>query len=116
MKVSNGSHGRQAPACCVLLAVMVFVVALSGCRKTPQLGSEESLGAADALWTAVTAKDLKLVDQCEQSLKRLHQDSKLSTEAFGDLEDIIAVARSGDWDEARGDLKTFVRGQLPPQK
>jgi len=100
----------------IVATALVVTLALAGCQRTPQLANEESLGAADALWTAITAKDVKLVDNSEQTLKQLHDQSKLTNEAFESLEGMIATARAGDWDGARGDLKAFVRGQRPPEK
>lgn len=95
--------------------MLVVSLMLTGCQKTPQLANEECLGAADALWTAITAKDIKLVDNSEQALKQLYDESKLTNDAFEALESIIAAARGGDWDGARGDLKAFVKGQRPPE-
>jgi hypothetical protein len=119
MKVNKESRitfqqirARIASACAI---VLICAMSVAGCQKTPQLGNEECLGAADALWTAITAKDQSLVDQSEQVLKQLHAESKLTAEALDHLQEVIATARGGDWDGARGDLKSFVRGQRPPQ-
>lgn len=48
---------------------LIFVMAV-GCSKPPQLGGDEaSLVFSDALWTAVTSRDMALVDGCEQQLQ-----------------------------------------------
>jgi len=96
-----------------LLATLVLSFA-SGCGRTPQLnGNEESLGAADALWTAVTAKDVQLVDTCAARLSELHDVGTLPDDAFATLNDVIATARSGEWTVARQSLKAFAKGQRP---
>ena len=88
----------------------------AGCGRAPQLGSEDNLAAADGLWTAVTAKDASLVDKSAGLIEQLHQTHKMSDEAFEVLRGVIATARAGDWSQARGALKAFVRGQRPAEK
>ncbi len=98
----------------VVALILAACLLFSGCQRTPQLGgNEECLGAADALWTAVTAKDSELVNASEAKIKQLHTDGKLPAAAFEVLKGVIARTRAGDWDDARGDLKAFVRGQRP---
>lgn len=90
-------------ACCTL-----------GCGQTPQLGgNRESLAAADALWTSVTAKRLDLLDQSESRIAELHAAAKVPDDAFEVLAGVIATARAGQWSDARLALKAFVRGQRP---
>ena len=95
------------------LATLGLIAALVGCSGTPQLGDSESLGAADALWTAITAKDPDLLEASASEIKQLHADAKMPDDAFQCLTDVIATARSGKWAEARAALKAFVRGQRP---
>ena len=94
-------------------AVVMFCV---GCGATPQLGSEECLGAADALWAAVAAKNSDLLEKSATKIEKLHSATKLSDAAFEELTDIIATARTGDWPSARGALKKFVQGQRPIER
>lgn len=97
----------------------VFLLALVaatlvGCSGTPQLnGDPETLGAADALWTAVTAKRTDLLDKSAARIESLHTAGKLPEDAFQSLQAVIAQARAGQWAEARTDLKAFVKGQRP---
>ena len=95
--------------CCALILLCL------GCSDTPQLGSEECLGAADALWTAVTAKNLDLLEQSAAKIEKLHSSAELSDAAFEQLSGVIATARTGDWPGARGALKKFVQGQRPSE-
>jgi len=95
------------------LAVLLLV-AQAGCSGTPQLnGDEESLGAADALWTAVTAKRSDLLDKSAARIDELHTAGNLPDEAYQSLQAVIAQAREGQWAEARKALKAFVKGQRP---
>jgi hypothetical protein len=94
--------------------IWLLLAALAGCSGTPQLnGDEESLGAADALWTAVTAKRSDLLDKSAARIEELHTAGKLPDDAFQSLQGVIAQAREGQWAEARGALKAFVKGQRP---
>lgn len=106
-----GHRGGPGPA--GLLVLLVLTLLAAGCRPTPQLGTPESLGAADALWTAITAKDDQLVNKSAERIDQLHNAGKLADDAYQSLQQIIATARKGEWDSARGALKTFVRGQRP---
>ena len=93
-------------------AGLVLLLCL-GCSDTPQLGSDACLGAADALWTSVTARSLELLDQSAAKIEKLHATAELSDAAFERLTAVISTARAGDWSGARSALKEFVRGQRP---
>lgn len=87
----------------------------SGCADTPQLGSDEaSWTTADALWTAITAKNPAMVEDCAKRIRKLETSGKLAPETAAALQALIQQARDGDWDTARGELKTFVQGQRRP--
>lgn len=95
-------------------ATALVVMATAGCSGTPQLnGDQESLGAADALWTAVTSKRSDLLEKSAVRIESLHASGKLPDDAFQSLQAVIVQARDGAWAEARQDLKTFVKGQRP---
>ena len=84
----------------------------AGCGGSPQLGtSNESYGAVDALFTAVTARRPALLDRCEDRLRQLREDGKLPAPAAARLEGIVAEARSGEWEPAARKLAEFIRGQ-----
>jgi hypothetical protein len=90
---------------------------LCGCARTPQLnGDAESLGAADALWTAVTAKRTDLLEKSATRIDELHTAGKLPGDAFQSLQEVIEQARGGQWDDARRTLKAFVKGQRPVKR
>ena len=93
---------------------VVGLVVISGCARVPQLGDEECLKAADALWTAVTAKRANLLEATAGEIEKLHAIDKLSPDAFASLSSIIETARAGHWTEARIALKALIRAQRRP--
>ena len=99
--------------CRIILLAAIFLP-LAGCGQTPQLGGQrECLSAADALWTAVTAKRADLLDNSATEVERLHAAASLPDAAFDVLSGVIAKARAGEWTDARVTLKAFIRGQRP---
>src|SRR5262245_34658427 len=99
----------QIGGLCLALALMVV---LGGCSKPAQLGNDEEVwSAADARWTAVTAKRGDLLENTAGRIDKLHASAKLPDDAFEQLSAVIATARSGEWSDARVALKAFVRGQ-----
>jgi hypothetical protein len=90
-------------------AVLLFV---SGCGKPAQIGSDEEVHkATDALFTALTARDANLLDQCEKRLDDLASGGKLPDEPHRALRKIIGKARDGKWESAAERLYDFVKGQ-----
>lgn len=112
---STALSDRRAVSRC-LLAAGVLLIAFAGCSSPPQLGDEESLGAADALWTAITSKRLALVESSAKRIEALHAEGSMSDEAFQSLTSIIEMARAEKWPEARKALKHFVSGQRPTKR
>ena len=79
---------------------------------TPQIGADEDvMSAVDALFTAVTARDEKLLSQCEKRLDELKSQEKLPASAAGRLDGIIDEARGGGWDSAARRLYSFIEAQ-----
>ena len=100
---------------CLAMLLAGFCLVLSaGCGGAPQLGgNEQCLAAADALWTAVTAKQPKLLEHSAGEIEKLHAAGTLPDDAFNSLSQIVASARAGQWPEARKALKAFARSQRP---
>jgi len=102
------------------LPVVVGLVALflqaGGCEGPPQIGpDEEAFKAVDALYTAVTSRSPKLLDQCDRKLQDLQTQGKLPEPAHEALQKIIGKARDGEWEPAALDLSKFMKGQRRPQ-
>ena len=80
--------------------------------RPPQMGADEEVfRAVDALYTAVTARNEKLLRDCEERLKGLRESGKLPTSAGEHLDRIIAMARSGQWQPAAERLYRFMYAQ-----
>jgi hypothetical protein len=89
----------------------LLVLALGGCGQ-PQIGADkEAFKTVDALYTAVSLREPKLVDGCEQRLKSLREEGKLPEAASNALVSIIAETRDGKWEPAFDHLSVFMQGQ-----
>ena len=90
----------------------MLVACLAGCGSPPQFeGNEDSLRAAEALWTAVTSQRQPLVEQSAAEIERLHKAGALSEDAYNALTEVVASARASDWKDAVTDLKAILKGQ-----
>jgi hypothetical protein len=96
----------------IFVTFSCLVLPLGGCGGPPQIGADrDSFKAVDALYTAVSLHDPKLVGQCEANLKGLRDASKLPQGAFSSLQSIIAEANDGKWEPAQERLTNFMEGQ-----
>ena len=78
----------------------------------PQMGDDEEVSSnVDALFTAVTARDGRLLADCEGRLLLLKDAGRLPLEASGYLDTIISKARAGRWQPAAETLYDFIRAQ-----
>jgi hypothetical protein len=92
-----------------LAAVVAFG---AGCARPPQLGNDgEAYSTVDALFTAVTARDEKLLGDCEQRLHALRDGGRLPKDAAEHLDGIIRKARAGRWERAAESLYAFMKDQ-----
>lgn len=94
-------------------ALFLLIMAIFwGCGRPPQIGADkDAFKAVDALYTAVSLRDSKLLDRCEQSLRDLKSQGKLPETAARSLDAIVAEARGGKWEDAQTRLGHFMRGQ-----
>jgi len=100
---------RRVMANLLLLSLML---APMGCGAPAQIGDdEEAFNEIDALYTAVTSKNLKLLSECRARLEKLKDEDKLSTSAFEAVKPIMDEAEKGGWTNAAPKLYTFMRGQ-----
>lgn len=80
--------------------------------RPPQIGaSEEVSEAIDALFTSVTARDEKLLADCQRRLVALRDAGKLPAQAATYLDNIISRAHAGRWESSAQSLYDFVRAQ-----
>lgn len=96
----------------IVAAALVSGIVFFGCGRAPQMGSDEStFRAVDALYTAVTARNEKLLTDCEKRLQELKASGKLTSAAATHLDGIIATARAGRWQPAAERLHAFMSVQ-----
>ena len=68
----------------VALAVLIATVALTGCWAPPQIGPDrDTFKAVDALYTAISLREPKLVESCVSKLNDLKAAGKVPEAAFG---------------------------------
>jgi hypothetical protein len=94
------------------LLVAAALLAAVGCGKPPQMGGdEEAFATVDALFTAVTARDVQKLAECERRLHELRDAGKLPKDAAEHLDGIVRKARGGGWESAAERLYAFMREQ-----
>ncbi len=93
------------------LALLPIALALGGCGP-PDMGvDKDAFKSVDALYTAVSLRDVQLVERCEGQLKALQVEGKLPSKAAASLEAIIAQGKSGEWEASQSKLASFMAGQ-----
>ena len=104
---------RATFSICSLAAVSVLAgILFFGCGRPPQMGTDEDVfRTVDALYTAVTARNLKLLDECDVRLQGQKNAGKLTPNAATHLDSIIATARAGRWQPAAERLYAFMAAQ-----
>lgn len=91
--------------------VSVIVAMVAGCGQ-PQIGPDkEAFKAVDALYSAVSLRDEKLLTQCETALNTLREAGKMPEKASSTLNGIIKEAHGGAWESAQTRLASFMEAQ-----
>jgi len=110
--MTNPARRAAFVAAGVVGLFVLLVVGIVWWTRPPQMGADEEVFRdVDALFTAVTARDEKLLGECEQRL-RAHRDSgKLPRGASDYLDGVIKKARAGRWEAAAEKLYDFMRAQ-----
>ena len=109
---------ERTPRQYVMLAVLVLLTIVAAgwlylhFRAPPQLGADDEVfTTVDALFTALTARDEKLLTQCEERLRSYRESGKLPAGAATHLDGVIQTARQGRWRPAAESLYDFMKGQ-----
>jgi hypothetical protein len=94
------------------VASLIVALSLSGCWAPPQIGPDrDTFKAVDALYTAISLRDPKLVENCASRLKELRAAGKVPEAAFLTLDSIILEASEGHWEPSQERLAVFMEGQ-----
>ncbi|WP_397568610.1 hypothetical protein [Schlesneria sp. T3-172] len=99
------------------IALAIFGLALSGIliqylRAQPQIGEEEQvITTVDALFTALTTRDLQRLEDCESRLQSYRENGELPEVAAAKLQKIIGRAREGEWEPSARTLYDFILAQ-----
>jgi hypothetical protein len=103
---------RRLLAAFGVLAVLVVACLVWRWSPPPQIGTDEAVvKTVDALFTAMTTKDPKRLDDCDQRLKSYQADGRLPARAASRLQGFIQQAREGKWDPAARGLYAVIYGQ-----
>jgi hypothetical protein len=108
----SSTTGQAAGAAGVVVFVALAVCWFVWRGRPPQMAADEEVfKTVDALFTAVTARDEKLLGQCEQRLQALRDAGKLPGDASDYLGGVIRKARDGRWQSAAEKLYGFMKAQ-----
>lgn len=103
---------RAIVAAFAVAGLAVFGIVFYGCGRPPQMGADpEVFRTVDALYTAITARNEKLLSDCEGRLQTLEQAGKLPSSSGAHLKGIIGIARQGRWQAAAERLYRFMEAQ-----
>lgn len=81
-------------------------------RAEPQLTVDEDVfTTVDALFTAVTSRDPRRLDDCQTRLKQYRVDQRVPAAAARVLESVCEQARAGQWESASQRLYDFIFAQ-----
>ncbi len=81
-------------------------------ERPPQLGADaEVFRTVDALFTALTARDERLLGDCAERLRMAQESGKLPADATAYLDRVIDTARQGRWQPAAETLYGFMKAQ-----
>lgn len=94
-----------------LLIIAICYIVWSRLPPPQLVHDEQVFNTVDALFTALTSRDGRRVDECEKRLHAYHDDGLMSDSAKSFLDSVIAEARSGKWEPAAKRLYDFILGQ-----
>jgi hypothetical protein len=95
-----------------LMLIAGFWYAWSRWDRTPQIGTDERVfKTVDALFTAITTRDPKRLEQCASRLTEHRQAGRLPETSAEALSSIVTEARDGKWESASQRLYSIMLSQ-----
>lgn len=111
MGSSFSESRRELFAGTVLLILVLAAVAWSR-WPPPQLAADEDvLRTVDALFTALTSRDLDRLEDCERRLRTYRESGRLAEKPAQFLDGVMQQARADKWEPAAKRLYAFMYGQ-----
>jgi hypothetical protein len=108
----TGPRRRLVQILCGLAAVTAVVLFAQMRKFQPQLeADEEVFNTVDALFTALTSRDLSRLDDCDRRLQGFREEERLAPAASKVLDVVIQQAQAGDWEPAARRLYDFMLAQ-----
>lgn len=96
----------------VIVVMSLMVLLARSFMSPPQMGvDDEVFKTVDALFTAITSKDKKRLDDSDNRLKSQRESGRLPAAAAKSLEAIVKQARTDQWDPAAHRLYDFMLAQ-----
>lgn len=95
-----------------LALLMTLCMGLYGCSSHPEATSPESMNLIKQVYTAVNSKNEQRLGDCELKLKSLIESQKVDQAEAKAFEEIIGLARQGDWERAQSRALQFAEAQV----
>ncbi|MFO0918106.1 MAG: hypothetical protein U0872_07310 [Planctomycetaceae bacterium] len=110
---SEGLANRRTAIIAIgAMGVLAVCLVLWSRLPPPLLGDDDDVvRTVDALFTALTSRNSTWIDDCEQRLHLLRDESRLPAASARFLDDTIAQAREGRWEPAAKRLYDFILRQ-----
>ena len=95
-----------------VVAALILVMIVWRMLPPPQMKTDEEVfKTVDALFTAVTSRDMARLDECEQRLRTYQTEGRTSPAVASRLDAIVKQARNREWEPAAKKLYTCIMGQ-----
>ncbi|HEY7159262.1 MAG TPA: hypothetical protein VH575_35285 [Gemmataceae bacterium] len=101
MKITNLPERR-----CLWMASLGLALLVSACGG-PTEQDRDNRRLLDAILTAITIKNPRLLEDNAKRAKQRHEAGQLTDEQYGGMEAILNKARQGDWAGAEKDGYDF---------
>ena len=110
------NDGYDTNRVAVIVAGILLLVAAAFMARSwvaaPQMGTDEEVfTTVDALFTAMTTRDKKRLEDCSQRLTTYRKEGKIPVSAANNLDGMIKTAESGQWEASARQLYKFMMAQ-----
>ncbi len=95
-----------------LVIALMAMALLSGCGRSPQVTSPESLDFIKEVYTACNTRSDTRLTKCEAKLAQLLQENKLGEKEAKRFQRILELAKKQEWDQAQESSLQFARDQV----